>query len=153
MNNESRWNNGSRWRIRVGLGTLITGLLIFILGADPGLFGLDRSPITGFVQISVFLVGLALVCLGGYITLNALWNGDEKTIIADIGLRLVSTGYVISVASGMADIFGFGSQMYPRIPYFGPIQTIGVMIGVLIITLGFIMLIPYPGRTKKEEPL
>jgi hypothetical protein len=81
---------------------------------------MDRSPVTGFVQIAVFLVGLALMCLGGYLGLNALWNGAQKTIAADIGLRLVSTGYVVAVASGMADIFGFGTQTLPNIPYFGP---------------------------------
>jgi hypothetical protein len=137
-----------RLRIRIGLSTVILGLLIFVLGADPGLFGLDRSPVTGFVQIAVFLVGLALICLGGYITLNTLWNGTQKSIGADIGLRLVSTGYVISVASGMADVFGFGSHPFPKIPYFGPWQATGVMVGEAMIALGFLLLIPFPGRKR-----
>lgn len=133
----------SRARIRIGLALVIMGQIVFILGADPGLFGLDRSPVTGFIQIAVLLVGLALICTGGYITLNALWNGHQKTIIADVGLRLVATGYVISVATGMADVFGFGTHILPQIPYFGPIQAVGVMIGEIIITVGFVMLIPY----------
>ena len=110
---------------------------------DPGIFGLDRSPVTGFVQIAVFLIGLALMCIGGYFGLNALWNGEEKTISADIGLRLVATGYVVAVASGMADIFGFGNHPFPNIPYFGPWQAVGVMIGEATIALGFILLVPY----------
>ena len=148
MENTQPRNGSKRWRIRIGLSTVIFGLLIFVLGANPGVFGLDRSPVTGFVQIAVFLVGLALICLGGYLTLNALWNGTQKTIAADIGLRLVSTGYVISVASGMADIFGFGSQTLPEIPYFGPWQAIGVMIGEALIALGFLLLIPFPVPKK-----
>lgn len=142
---------GRRLRIRIGLAIVLIGLIIFVLGADPGMFGLDRSPITGLVQIAVFLVGLALICLGGYISLNALWNGKEKTIGADIGLRLVSTGYVIAVASGMADVFGFGTHPFPAIPYFGPSQAIGVMIGEAIIALGFLLLIPRPAGDRPER--
>ena len=133
----------NRFRIRLGLILTILGFLIFLMGVDPGIFGLDRSPVTGFVQIATFLVGLALMCMGGYTGLNALWNGTEKSIAADIGLRLVATGYVVAVACGMADIFGVGSQPLPQIPYFGPWQAIGVMVGEAIIALGFILLIPY----------
>lgn len=134
-------------RIRIGLGVVILGLLVFILGVDPGKFGVDRSPVVGFIQIAVFLVGLAIICFGGYLALNALWNGLEKTIAADIGYRLVATGYVIAVTSGMADVFGFGNQPFPQIPHFGPWQASGVMLGEIIIALGFLLLIPYP-RTK-----
>jgi hypothetical protein len=111
--------------------------------------------VTGFVQIATFLVGLALMCLGGYLGLNTLWNGRQKTIAADIGLRLVATGYVVAVASGMADIFGFGNQPLPLIPYFGPWQAVGVMIGEATIVLGFILLIPFrsteEGRKESGE--
>ena len=140
---ESR-NSSTNGHLRIRLGLLITliGLLVFLLGVDPGLFRMDRSPVTGFVQIAVFLVGLAVICMGGYISLNALWNGLEKPIAADVGLRLVSTGYVIAVASGMADVFGFGTHPFPKIPYFGPLQALGVMVGEAVIALGFFLLIP-----------
>ena len=122
--------------------TLI-GLFIFTVGAKPDLFGWDRSPIVGFVQIIVFLIGLAFICLGGYIGLHAMWWGLERTIISDIGSRLVSTGYVFSVFSGLADIFGMGSHSFPQIPYFGPWQATGVLIGQGIIALGFLLMIPF----------
>lgn len=131
-----------RFRIRLGLALTIIGFFIFVLGADPGLFNLDRSPVTGFVQISVFLFGLFVICVGGYITLNSLWNGKQKTIAADIGLRLVATGYVIAFMSGFADIFGLGSHPLPDLPDFGPLQAIGVMIGQGVIAVGFLLLIP-----------
>lgn len=134
--------NGNR-RIRLGLWTTIFGFIIYLLGAEPGLFFLDRSPVVGFVQIAAFLVGLGIICLGGYITLAALWNGHTKTIASDIGLRLVGTGYVIAVACGMADIFGFGSNNYPVIPIFGIYQQIGVIFGEIVIAVGLLMLIPY----------
>jgi hypothetical protein len=130
-------------RLRLGISLTFLGLLVFLLGAEPALFGLDRSPVIGFVQIAVFLVGLAIICLGGYVTLATLWNGQQLSIAADIGLRLVSTGYVICVASGMADVFGFGSQPWPKIPYFGRLQAIGVVTGEAVIAIGFLLLIPW----------
>ncbi len=129
-------------RIRLGLFMTVFGYFIFLLGARPGLFGLDRSRVIGFVQISVFLIGLALISLGGYLTLNALWPEGKKTIAADIGLRLISTGYVISVFTAMADIFGLGSHRLPNV-FFGPLQARGMTIGMVTIAIGFLLLIRY----------
>ncbi len=140
-----RLGNGTL-RTRIGLAITVIGFLLFVLGAEPDIFGLDRSPITGFVQILIFLIGLAGICFGGFLSLANLWNGYEKTIAADIGMRLISTGYVISVGSGMADIFGFGSHVYPKIPYFGPWQAIGVMVGEGVIAVGFILMFPFKKR-------
>jgi hypothetical protein len=130
-------------RIRVGLLITLFGFLIFLLGTTPSLFGLDRSPVIGFIQIAVFLVGLALICLGGYFSIMALWKNKPISIAVDIGLRTVCTGYVIAVFSGMADIFGFGSHLPPKVPYFGEWQATGVMIGQAVIALGFLLLIPW----------
>ncbi len=130
-------------RLRAGLVTSVVGFLVFTIGAKPEWFSWDRSPVVGFVQLAVFLVGLGLICLGGGVGLLALWNGRGRTIVADIGLRLVSTGYVISVFAGMADVFGMGSQPLPGVPYFGPWQATGVVIGEVLIAVGFLMLIPY----------
>jgi hypothetical protein len=144
MNEPGTRRSFPKARIRFGLIITIMGLVIFVMGVDPGVIGLNRSPVLGFIQIAVFLVCLAFICLGGYITLNALWNGREKTIAADFGFRLVATGYVVCVTSGMADVFGLGNQPFPQIPYFGPWQALGVIIGELVITLGFLLLIPWP---------
>ena len=130
-------------QLRTGLVLTVLGLWIFTVGAKPGWFGWDRSPVVGFVQISVFLIGLAVLCLGGYVGILALWKGAPRTIVADIGLRLVGTGYVISLVSGMADVFGMGSQPLPGVPYFGPWQAMGVLIGQVVIAVGFLMMMPY----------
>ena len=151
MKNGNGVKNGKRRRVRLGLILTLFGLFIYVLGVDPGLFGLDRSPVMGFVQIMVLLVGLAIICLGGYIRLNGLWNNRPKTILADIGLRLVSTGLVIAVVSGMADIFGFGSHLSPEIPIYGPWQAMGVLFGEAVIILGFIFQIPFSLRSRDTE--
>ena len=130
-------------RIRFSLITVSMGSFIFAVGAKPNWFGVDRSPVVGFIQIAVFLLGLALICMGGYVGLSALWGNEQRSIIADIGSRLVGTGYVIAVFTGMADIFGLGSQPLPNVPYFGPWQASGVLIGQTIIAIGLLMIIPY----------
>lgn len=157
LNTKTEPNPGTRGysirRIRSGLILTLVGLVVFLLGARPGLFGLDRSPVIGFVQIAVFLVGLAIICIGGYTSLMALWKNRQPSIAADIGQRLVATGYVIAVFTGMADVFGVGSHQLPGVPYFGPWQARGVELGQAVIAIGFLLLIPYGhirnGRTPK----
>ena len=139
------------FRIRLGMILMLVGFVIFLIGAVPDVFGLDRSPVIGFVQIAVFLIGLAVICVGGYICMNGLWNNHPKTIVADIGIRLVSTGFVIAAVSGMADVFGFGTQLSPSIPYYGPWQAFGVLFGEAVIILGFIFQIPFTFRRESAE--
>ncbi len=137
-------------RVRFGLFVSILGMIIFSIGAKPEWFGLDRSPVIGFVQISVFLIGLAVMCLGGYIGLAALWGNEEKTIAADIGLRLIGTGYVLAVFTGMADVFGMSVIDTPQVPFFGPWQAAGVEIGMAVIAIGILMMIPFHQFQKKR---
>ena len=132
----------SKNRVRIGLWLAMIGYLIFLLGARPSLFGLDRSPVVGFVQISVVLVGLAFIILGSYLTLSSLWPEGEKTIAAQIGLRLISTGYVICLFTGMADIFGLGSHRLPNV-FLGPLQAKGIALGIITIAVGFVLMIRY----------
>lgn len=139
-----------RRRARTGLVITLVGFLVFLIGARPGMFTMDRSPIIGFVQIAVFLVGLAGICIGGYISLTSLWGDRPTSIAADIGLRLVATGYVIAVFAGMADIFGFGSHALPKLPFFGPWQARGVEAGQVFIALGFLLLLPFQHGEKHE---
>jgi hypothetical protein len=78
-----------------------------------------------------------------------LWGERQRSIAADFGLRLVSTGYLVAVFSGMADIFGLGSHPLPGIPYFGPWQATGVEIGLIVICIGFFLLIPMDQHTRQ----
>lgn len=132
-----------RVRIRFSLYGIGLGFLVFLLGARPSMFGLDRSPVVGFVQIAVMLIGLAIISLCGYIAVHALWRGQTSSITADIGWRLVSTGYVIALFSGMADVFGIGSHPLPGVPFFGVWQARGMEIGIGFIAIGFIMMFPF----------
>lgn len=137
-------------KIRAGLFSTVFGFLIFLLGARPSIFNLDRSPIIGFVQIAMFLIGLAVMCIGGYISLRAMWKKHQPSIAADIGMRLVATGFLIAVFAGMADVFGFGSHPLPDVPYFGAWQARGVEIGEAIIAIGFLMMIPFNQKNGRK---
>jgi hypothetical protein len=129
---------------RFGIGVTLFGFLLFLLGADPGLFGLDRSEVIGFVQVGMFTFGLLLICLGGTLSLNSLWPENWKSISAEIGLRLAWTGFVIAMAAGMADIFGLGTRpLATSTTFFGFWQARGVLIGQVVIVIGFLMMIPY----------
>lgn len=150
MNGESS-GRVSYLRIRVSLLTVAIGAFIFTVGAKPNWYRWNRVDVVGLVQIIVFLVGLALICLGGYVGISSLWGKEQRTIIADIGLRLVSTGYVITIFTGMADVFGMGAQAVPNEPYFGPWQAAGVVIGQIVIALGFLMFIPYQSLLLKAD--
>jgi hypothetical protein len=132
----------SKRRIRAGLIFTLAGYAIFLLGARPSIYGLDRSPVIGFVQIAVFLAGIGIIALGAYITVQALWMGKPSSILAQIGLRLLQTGFVIAFFTGMADTFGLGSHPMSK-PFFGPWQSTGVQIGELVIGLGIIMMFPF----------
>ena len=149
---ESKHKDKKRFnQMHFGLLLTLIGFFIFTLGAAPEFYGLDRSPVVGFVQIAVFLMGLGMICLGGYASLSYLWKGHERTLAADIGLRLIATGYVVSFISGLADVFGMGNQPWPQIPRFGFWQTAGVIIGQIIIAIGFILLIPPRSITQEKK--
>jgi hypothetical protein len=137
-----------RLRKRVGVGVALIGLLIFLLGARPGWFGLDRSQVIGFIQIEVFLAGLGLIALGGYFAMEGLWRDRPKLVITEIGGRLVGTGYVIALTSGMADVFGLGTRPLPSVPFFGYWQGTGVLIGQLVMLLGFALMSPQWTRVR-----
>ena len=137
-------------RIQLGLIVAVGGFLIFMVGARPELFLLDRSPVVGFIQIAVMLIGLAFICIGGYLSLVGLWKHNRLSIAAELGVRLISTGYVIAVFTGLADIFGLGSHPTPEfIPYFGIWQARGVQIAEGFIAIGMLMMLPY---SKPECP-
>jgi hypothetical protein len=119
------------------------GLGLFLLGFQPSIFGLDRSPVIGYLQVVVFLVGLALVVISSY-ALESLFRspGQTLTILEDVGARLSATGYVLVVVSSAADLIGLGSHPLPGAPHFGVLQSIGVIFGTAMIIVGLAMYHP-----------
>lgn len=129
-------------RKRVGVAICAIGLLVFLVGAAPQWFGQDRSPVVGFIQIEVFIGGLGLLAMGGFFAMEGLWRDRPKLIVTEIGARLVGTGYVITLASGMADVFGLGTRPLPSVPFFGYWQGTGVLIGQIVMIVGLVLMSP-----------
>ena len=67
----------------------------------------------------------------------------RSSIAAEMGVRLISTGYVIAIFCGLADIIGLGSHPTPEfIPYFGEWQARGIQIAEGFIAIGMLLMLP-----------
>ena len=59
------------------------------------------------------------------------------------------TGFVIAMASGMADVFGLGTRPIATTTiFFGYWQARGVLAGEIVMAIGFLMMIPF----RKPQP-
>jgi len=132
---------------RLWMIVVVAGILIFVVGAAPQVIGMNRSDVIGFVQIGVWLVGLAAATLGGFIVIRIFRNRRPLSLRADIGMRLIATGYVLSATASLADFIGVGAQRMPAIS-FGPLQVFGLVIGIVISALGLFLYYP---RVRGEE--
>lgn len=129
----------------------LVGLFLFLIGVEPDLLGLDRSPVVGFVQIGVWLFGLAVLLLGAYASVRVVRNGRPNSLRADIGVRLTATGYVVAAVASLADFISIGSQHMPNV-YFGPVQTFGLVLGVVLSVLGLLLYWPINEPSPSETP-
>ena len=141
-----------RRRIELGLLGTFIGFLLVVLGAKPEFFGMDRSPVIGFIQTATFLVGLGVIGLSGYFCLMSFWPRGYTTITADFGIRLLATGWLIAVFSGMADVFGFGSHPMTGLVFFGRLQAMGVEIGEMVMGIGLVMMFMPPHSSLRIKP-
>ncbi|MBN2555032.1 MAG: hypothetical protein JXA97_03750 [Anaerolineales bacterium] len=124
------------------------GILVFTIGIAPQIIGMNRSLVIGFVQIGVWLVGLAMVLVGAFAIVRVVRNRRFMSLRADIGMRLIATGYVVSATASLADFVGVGAQRMPGIS-FGPLQVFGLVMGIFISVFGLFLYWP---RVPKQDP-
>ena len=139
-----QWRWTRRW-----MALLPVGLAVFVVGVEPDVIGMDRSPVVGFVQIGVWLAGLAAVLLGAYSAVRVVRNSRPPTLQSEIGLRLIATGYVVAATASLADFLGIGSHRLPLL-YFGPVQIAGLIFGAFLCIVGLLLF--WPRGPKKREP-
>ena len=135
-----------RLRSQFGLTISFFGFTMLIFGLKPEVFGLSTSLSVGFAQILTFLIGLGILIWGAIITLGAFWPKGNQSLLADFGLRVIATGYIICVFTGLADAFGFGTNPLPDV-FMGGLQRRGVLIGMSVILIGLLMMV----RFKKHR--
>ncbi len=128
---------------RLGVALIVAGFFTFVIGIFPDIIRLNITPGFGILQILVFLAGIGLMALGGYIyTYATRQRARQHRLRHEVGVRLVATGYVFCVVSALADFIGIGSHNLPDTgtgPYFGLWQSGGVLLGVLIIIFGLFL--------------
>ena len=129
---------------------VLLGLFIFAIGVQPDILGLNRSQTVGFVQIGVWLTGLAILLLASYATVRVVRNGKRMSLRADIGTRLIATGYVVAAVASLADFIGVGAQQMPYVT-FGPVQVFGLVTGVILSLLGVIFYWPRKAKAPKSD--
>jgi len=139
-----------RW-MAVFLVLDIFGLFLFLLGFQPWIFGLDRSPVIGYLQVVVYLSGLGLVVVSSFALEYLMRPPDQVlTIREDVGARLSATGYVLVAVACTADLIGLGSHPLPGSPHLGLLQSIGLILGLATILLGLAMY--HPRKPKPVKP-
>lgn len=126
---------------RFGVALIVAGFFVFVIGIFPAIIRLDLTPGFGVMQILVFLLGIGLMTLGGYVyTYATRQRARQRRLRHEVGIRLVATGYVLCVVSATADLIGIGSHNLPdTTPYFGLWQSSGVLIGVVVIIFGLFL--------------
>ncbi len=136
-----------RWA-RYWMTLVFIGFMIFVIGIEPDLIGMNRSKTVGFVQVEVWLVGLAILLTSAYASVRVVRNSRPMSLRADIGVRLIATGYVVAGAASLADFIGLGAQELPYVT-FGPIQVIGLATGVTLSLIGLLLYWPRAPKSKK----
>jgi hypothetical protein len=131
-----------RIRSQLGLTLSFFGFAVLIFGLKPEVFGLSTSLSVGFAQILTFLIGLGVLIWGATIALSAFWPKGSQSLLADFGLRVIATGYIICVFTGLADAFGFGTNPLPDV-FMGSLQRQGVIIGMGIVLIGLLMMVRF----------
>lgn len=122
---------------RFGAVLVAFSFVVFLVGVYPEFFSLDFTSGFGILQITALLVGLSFMTLGAYVYMYATRHrAQPPRLREDIGLRLMATGIVIVWATGMADVIGIGTHFGQQRPFFGPVQSWGVAVGVMMIVAG-----------------
>lgn len=120
----------------------LIGNVLVILSLAAEILGLDLTPGFGIVQMLQLLIGLTLLTLAGFLHMYSLRAPDTpRSLQADIGIRLASTGLVFTYVAGLADLMGIGTHVDPAFerPFVGPLQLGGLIVGIISITAGMIL--------------
>ena len=126
---------------KLGVAFVVFGFTTFLIGIIPAIVNLDITPGIGIFQLATILFGIGVMTVGGYMYAYATRHrAMPRRLREDIGLRLMSTGYVICAISGLSDVLGIGTHNLPEsMPYLGLWQSVGLVFGLLVIAFGVLL--------------
>ncbi len=127
---------------RISLALLLVGILTAILALLAESLGLDFTPGFGLVQILSALLGITLVTAGGFLfPAYCRRTKEQPSLLNEIGVRLGLTGLLACYVAGLADMVGVGTHRNPDFerPFLGPLQLVGLVIGLGIVAGGLIL--------------
>lgn len=136
----------------IALGAL--GTVLTFMGLFPGVTGVEPTVGIGVVQIIMILIGFSLLIAGAFIYAKFTFYVQKHSNLAQqIAQRLSLTGLLFGAMAGLADIFGFGSNLRTETSdiYFGPWQAFGIISGFLIASLG-VLIYTLSGDTEDSKP-
>jgi hypothetical protein len=133
----------SRSRFRVANWILaVVGVLAVLIAVGADALRLDLNPGFGLIQMFALTTGISALTLAGFL---AIWrrrpSDTPRSLQADIGVRVSLTGLVFVYIAGFADLLRVGTHLQPRFerPFTGPIQSIGMGLGLLVIVIGLVL--------------
>lgn len=130
------------------------GLLCVGLALGAPFLKIDNTPGFGMIQMMVFLIGLTLLTLAGFLQISTLRQTDTpRSLQADIGIRLGATGLVFAYISGLSDLLGIGTHIEPNFPRpsVGWLQLIGLGLAIVLITLGMVLFFTSRGNRSSSS--
>ena len=144
----------NRLEVIFSLILAVLGIVLSLISLGAEILGLDLTPGFGMVQMFQLLLGLTLLTIAGYLRIHSLRSPDApRSLQADVGIRLSLTGLVFAYVSGLSDLIGIGTHVVPSFgrPFVGPLQLGGLLVGVIMITVGMVLYMTSRGSRQTSS--
>lgn len=144
----------NRLEVIFSLILAVLGIVLSLISLGAEILGLDLTPGFGMVQMFQLLLGLTLLTIAGYLRIHSLRSPDApRSLQADVGIRLSATGLVFAYVSGLSDLIGIGTHVIPSFgrPFVGPLQLGGLLVGVIMITVGMLLYMTSRGSRQTSS--
>ncbi|MCA9917671.1 MAG: hypothetical protein KC445_06950 [Anaerolineales bacterium] len=142
-----------RLRRNVTLSLFGIGIIFTVLSLGAEFLGLDITPGFGMVQMFQLLLGITALTAALFFYINAQRQETDRSLQADIGVRLAATGLVFAYITGLSDLIRIGTHVEPKFerPFVGPLQLGGLALAVLVIIIGLALYYTSRGTRSKSS--
>ena len=129
--------------LQIGILVITLGIVMCLIGLFPGITGVEPKSGIGILQIFIILGGLSLIVMGGFVFVKVVFYAvGTGSLTQRIAVRLSLTGLLFSVATGLSDVLGYGSNppAGPEAsPVLGRFQSGGIVFGFVMASLGVLI--------------